>query len=274
MQANLCKKSSHLQFTWEMQDAGKSCEMESIWSLNLCINMSSEQLEFAMRLIPLAAILLLASVSGSGQSQSPTALAQLPTGTLTGNIYSNDALGVTFHIPPGWTANLDGSHPLLFGNDPHAPANHCTRILMRFQAPHKVKGWFTAWGVLIAIDPDCLGAGPFPVSGAVQDAEQINDFAEKLYQIYHPAPFFPPGGVDISANPPEGPRGSVTVALTGKGLRDVDDSDPSIKRTPVPISTLFSITQAPKFWIAWAELADDRSNTELARGTALEVKSN
>jgi hypothetical protein len=227
-----------------------------------------------MRFAAIAAVIFLASASAFAQSPTPGALAQLPGGTLADNIYSNDALGVTFHIPPSWTANLDNSDSFSFGNDPKGPAGRCTRILLRYQAPHKVKGWFTAWGILIAIDPACLGAGPFPVSADVAYSAQVNDFAEKIYRFYHPSPFFPPGGVDVSANVPQGRQGPLTVTLMGKGVQDIDESDPSTKRTPVPISTRFSITPTPKFWVAWAQLADDRSNAELMRDAGLDVAIN
>ncbi|MGA3131421.1 MAG: hypothetical protein ABSD59_11515 [Terracidiphilus sp.] len=227
-----------------------------------------------MRFSPIAAVIFLASASAFAQLPNPSALAQLPGGTLADNIYSNDALGVTFHVPTGWTANLDNGNSFFFGNDPNALANRCTRVLMRYQAPRKVKGWFIAWGVLVAIDPVCLGAGPFPVSADISYSAQVNDFAEKIYRFYHPAPFFPPGGVDVSANVPQGRQGPLTVTLMGKGVRDIDESDPTTKRTPVPISTRFSITPTPKFWVAWAQMADDRSNAELMRDAGLDVSAN
>jgi hypothetical protein len=62
------------------------------------------------------------------------------------------------------------------------------------------------------------------------------------------------------------------VYLEGKGLRDVDEIDPSIKRTPVPVTTLFSITQTPQFWVGWAEMDDERSKREAMQHAGIEVK--
>ena len=190
---------------------------------------------------------------------------------LSGNTYSNDELGVIFHFPAGWTANFDPGHSVSFGKDPDGPANRCTRILLRFQSPRKVKGWFRAWGALLAIDPDCLATAPFPASAGQENAAQINDFAERIYQLYHPAPFFPPSGVDISADHAGAQNGPVTVYLEGKGLRDIDETDPTTKRDPVPVSTIFAIMRAPGLWVAWASMADDHSRAELIKKAKLEV---
>jgi hypothetical protein len=227
-----------------------------------------------MRLKIIAAVLFCASVGAFGQSLRVTGLSQLPDGTLSGNAYSNDALGVIFHFPAGWTANLDSGHSVSFGKDPDGPANRCTRILLRFQAPRKIKGWFIAWGILFAIDPACLGVGPFPVSADPKNAAQINDFAEKIFGLYHPAPFFPPGGFDVFANRDEARNGPVIVYLEGKGYRNIDETDPSIKKTPVSVSTLFSLTKAPQLWVGWAEMDDDRSKADMTRKAQIEVKVN
>jgi len=224
-----------------------------------------------MRAALIAAVALLSSVKAFAQLPSPMiALAQLPDGTLSGNAYSNDALGVIFHLPPSWNANLDQGHSVSFGKDPDGLANECTRILERFESPRRVKGWFTAWGILFAIDPDCLSIGPFPTSPETSNT-RVDDLANKIYQLYHPAPFFPPGKLDVSADRLEWPNGPVIIFLRGKGFRDVDEVDPTRKREPVPVSTEFVVTHTGKYWLGWAAIADDRSRGELTK-SKLQVK--
>jgi hypothetical protein len=228
-----------------------------------------------MRARSIALAALLAPCCAFAQLPSPglTALAQVPAGSLSGNTYSNDSLGVIFHFPPGWTANLDPGHSVSFGKDPDGPANQCTRILLRYEAPRKVKGWFTAWGILFAVDPNCLGAGPFPTSAESEDGTKINAFAGKIFELYHPAPFFPPGGGDVFAKRAgDQGEGPVVVYLEGHGLRNVDEADPSVKRTPVPVTTLFSLTQAPELWVGWAEMDDEHSKKETEQHARIEVK--
>jgi hypothetical protein len=87
-----------------------------------------------------AAFALFVSAGVFGQPPSPTALAQLPNGTISGETYSNDALGVIFHLPSSWTASLDAGRLVFFGRKPDGPANKCTRVLLRYEAPRKVKG--------------------------------------------------------------------------------------------------------------------------------------
>jgi hypothetical protein len=226
-----------------------------------------------MRLRIIASFALLASAIALGQSPGTSSLSQLPDGEISGNAYTNGALGVIFHFPKDWSANLDSGHSVTFGKDPDGPANRCTRILLRWQSPRKVKGWFTAWGVLFAIDPVCLGVDPFPSSVESGNSGQINDFAGKIYALYHPAPFFPPGGVDIFAERAgDETNGPIIVSLRGKGSRNIDEIDPSITRTPVAVNTQFALGQAQEFWVGWAEMDDDRSKSEMERVAKIEIK--
>ena len=133
-----------------------------------------------------------------------------------------------------------------------------------------MNGWFTAWGILFAIDPDCLSIGPFPNSPETSNT-RVDDFASKIVQLYHPAPFFPPGTLDVSADRLEWPSGPVVVYLRGKGFRNVDEIDPTRKRRPVPVSTEFVLTQGAKYWLGWAAIADDDSRAELSKSN-LQVK--
>jgi hypothetical protein len=228
-------------------------------------------MDWSMRAMALAALILLASGTAFGQLPSPMiALAQLPDGTLSGNVYSNNALGVIFHLPSGWNGSLDPGHSVVFGKDPDGLANRCTRILERFESPRKVKDWFSAWGIVFAIDPNCLSIGSFPTSPETSNS-QVDDLAQKIYQLYHPAPFFPPGKLDVSADRLEWPSGPVIIYLRGKGYRNVDEVDPMRKREPVPVNTEFVVTHGTNYWLGWAAIADDHSRAELAR-SQLQVK--
>lgn len=223
-----------------------------------------------MRIEVFATIVLLASTAVFGQVPLSLGLTQIPDGLLSGDAYTNDALGVVLHIPKGWTANLVAGNSVSFGKDPNGPANRCTRILLRYESPRKVKGWFSSWEIFFAIDPECLGIGPFPTSPEPTNT-RVDDLATKIYQLYNPAPFFPPGTLDVSADRLEGPSGPVIIYLRGKGSRNVDEIDPTRKREPVAVSTEFVLTHGEKYWFGWAAIADNKSRAELSK-SGLQIK--
>ena len=215
-----------------------------------------------------AAALFIATSSVFGQSFQFTrpALSLIPDGTLADNTYTNDELGMVFHFPQGWAGKLDSGHSVVFGKDPNGPANKCTRILLRYESPRKVKGWFSGWGIVFAIDPDCLSIGPFPASPETRNT-RVDDLARKIVQLYHPAPFFPPGTLDVSADRLEWPSGPVIICLRGNGSRNVDEIDPTRKRDPVPVSTEFVVTQGSTYWLGWAAIVDHHSRDELSKSS-------
>lgn len=221
---------------------------------------------------PLYLVAMFFAVSFLSSAQSPTSprLDGFQSGSISGNVYTNDDFGVIFHFPSDWTADLDPGRSVTFGKDPNGPANKCMRILLRYRAQREVKGWFHSWGILFAIDPACLNAGTFPTSAEQENMNEVNAFAEQIFKLFHPAPFFPPGGVDIFARSPQAETSSVIVYLSGKGNRNIDESDHEQK--PVPVSTLFAVTPGPQSWIGWAEMDDDKSKGDMMKHCRIEIK--
>ena len=214
-----------------------------------------------MRLGVIAAFVLAMSSCAFAQPSRSTALAHLPEGAVSESVYTNDAAGVIFPLPTGWIVAPNSEEPVILDLDPNGLANLCSRILLRYEAPGKVEGKFVAWGVLLAIDPGCLSAGPFPRS--MKDKDKIQRAAKEVVDSFKHSPFFPPDGVDISATLPEGEPRPVIVILEGHGTLNLYNDDPAHEKKFEPVSTLFVVTEAPPYWIAWAAVVDDASKNTL-----------
>src|SRR5437764_5962130 len=56
-------------------------------------------------------------------------LSQLSPGTLSGNTYTNGAVGVSYEVPQGWTSTPDPSGPARIDpRHPESPMNQCTKV--------------------------------------------------------------------------------------------------------------------------------------------------
>jgi hypothetical protein len=76
-----------------------------------------------MRNFLFAAVLSLFTLEAVGGGSPKLQLSQLPDGTLSGNIYMNEAVGLSYKIPSGWLATPDPSNytPFMspYGNAVH-----------------------------------------------------------------------------------------------------------------------------------------------------------
>jgi hypothetical protein len=182
---------------------------------------------------------------------------QLPDGTLSGGIYSNDTLGLRYKVPSGWIATVGAGDPadLGFRVPDGRPASQCLRILFHAQ---QTKGGFNSQESIFAIDPACFAEVKFPES--IKDKKKIVRFAEKITKSFSKTPFISRHGADVSAG---ALAGRVVVILTGDDVISADDGSIETAKKALHVNTLVSVTQTNGYWVAWTALADDPAREQL-----------
>lgn len=220
-----------------------------------------------MRFDATAVLLFCLSIGVLGQSPQTTRLSQIADGTLSGNTYTNDDLGMTFLFPHDWMAAVNPEMPALFNPDAGALANRCTRILLEYDSK---PGDSTAKGVVFAIDPACLGIGPFPPAGV--EKEKLEAFNRRIAEIYSRSTFFPPSGVNLYAFRGSGAKNRLFLGMEGAAVVSPPGGDPGVKREPVSMNTLFVLVDVDKCWVGWAIVADDKAKDEFAKYSRMTVK--
>ena len=199
------------------------------------------------------------SLGEAGLGSSTSTISQMPDGTLSGNFYSNQALGLSYEFPSGWTATPDPKGPVsLDGRKPNEPANRCSKILLSLQAPHHIEGRFTSIATLFAIDPTCFPGAEFPHS--LEERNKIRKMADKIIGPFSHTPYFSPYGVTISAL---NSQGRVLIQLTGGVIINAVEGRPAPAKEPLKVNTSFTFTESKGYWVVWAYLADDPSTEEL-----------
>ena len=139
-----------------------------------CINWRRRKVARVRNLLILLA-LTLSPLGAVGLGSPGSKISQLPDGVLSGNVYSNDALGLKFNFPRGWIATADPKGPIGLGfRTQDGPVDQCIKVLLSFQAPHPVEGRFSSGGDVIVIDPGCFSDLEFPTSA---NKKKVQDFA-------------------------------------------------------------------------------------------------
>ena len=163
-------------------------------------------------LIPMTLIFFVLGAFGLGPSKSK--ISQLPDGTLSGNLYTNDALGLQYDIPSGWIATADPKGPAkLDGLKPDGLANRCSKVLLRLDAPYQVEGRFNSMATLLAIDPGCISAPDFPHS--IEERDEVGKVVDKVFKVFKNTPYISPFGIHYVAFMSHGRKGKVIFQLTG-----------------------------------------------------------
>jgi hypothetical protein len=196
--------------------------------------------------------------------QSSPAVSGIPEGTLSGNTYANEALGISWQFPEGWTASTDPSRTEVIDPDhPKGRARQCSRVLVWLRAPQASADRFSSVAALIAIDPTCLSHAEFPkqLPDAKHDVDAVVDAVIKNFKR---SPFFSPYGVKIIAFPsPDSKR--VTIDLTGAMTINAISGSPAPRKEPLDVYTDFSVTEWRTYWMAIASVADESSDAELRK---------
>ena len=93
----------------------------------------------------MAVLVSLISLGAAAQQQNKLQLSQIPNGTISGNTYVNDALGVSYQVPDGWKGNPDPKDIRLDWRSADRVANKCSRILLWLTPMSKIEGKFKAF---------------------------------------------------------------------------------------------------------------------------------
>jgi hypothetical protein len=190
---------------------------------------------------------------------APTSkISQLPDGTLSGNIYLNDTLGLSFEFPSGWTATLDPKKAQsLDYRKPDEQANVCSKVLLSLEAPHPVEGRFNSIATLFAIDPGCFSGTEFP---RTLDKAKIVKLTDKIIKTYSHSPYISPYGAYYEGYESQG---HVFIRLTHGVIINALVGHPAAKKEPLNVNDSITLTESNGYWVAWAYLADDPSAEEL-----------
>jgi hypothetical protein len=211
-----------------------------------------------MRNLPMFTVVTLFALGAAALGSSKSKISQLPDGTLSGNVYSNDALGLSYEFPSGWTATADPKRPVnLDSRKPDGLVNQCSKILLSLEAPRKTEGRFTSVATLFAIDPGCFPGTEFPHS---MDKGKIQKVADKIIRSFSNTPYISPDGAYVVGY---WSQGRVIIHLTGGVIVNAVEGPHPATKEPLHLNISFIFTESNGYWVAWAFAADDPSAEEL-----------
>jgi hypothetical protein len=218
-----------------------------------------------MRNFAVTLLLVFAGLGSAGYGASKSKVSELPAGAMSGNTYVNDAVGVSYQFPVQWNASPDPKGETRIHPKPDVPANRCSKILLRLEAPAKTEGKFTSVAALLAVDPECLSGGTFPQS--VEEKDKIEKVAKRTTKAFADTPFISPFHTDVY---PFTLQGRVVIQLTGALIINANAvENHAAPKEPLRINTSFTLTESNGYWIAWVYTADDPSAEELKKATVV-----
>lgn len=162
------------------------------------------------------ALLMSLAFVPSGRAQSKhdeggIGLAQVDPGHVSGNIYSNNALGFTYDFPAGWKISdkaaqqktMETGHNANYGDSPEAQREHettmkCMRVLLWANKPQPTnpeEGLDPA-AIVFAFSPSCFPDVTFPSSS--EDRQGIKNAVEFLRDAFNGSPLVSQGEQKIS----------------------------------------------------------------------------
>jgi hypothetical protein len=215
-----------------------------------------------MRTGILIACFVITAVCAAAKTKPSARIAALPEGKLSGHVYTNEALGITYDYPSDWTASTDSKETIdLDPSHPNGASVQCSRSLLTLKAPSPSEERFSGWAEVIVIDPGCLTKVQFPRSPF--DKQGINDTVDVIIHFFKHSPFFSPYGVRCQASAPEG---RMQLLLTGAMTINAIESPighPATAKEPFDVHTSFFVVQSNGFWIVRAYVADGPAEQEL-----------
>jgi len=228
-----------------------------------------------MRNVLVTALLALSTLGLFAQKSK---IPELPSGTLSGNVYTNDAVGLTVEFPREWhvvtgqqwhvaTYSLDGAHLDPIHHDYQGLADQCSKVLLLLNAPGVAKEQFASFAALLAIDPACFSSEAFPQS--TDQEERILKLVEKVGLAFVDTPFIPPTQVRVQASTAQGRVVITTTDMTPVAIMNDENGRPSTTEPPLECHTLFAFTESKGYWVAWAYLADKASAEQLKKVRAV-----
>ena len=207
------------------------------------------------------------SENGPKAPATPHHIGQLAIGTVSGNVFTNNALGFSFQFPEGWVVAdkttqervVNSGHEFAWGNDPAAVREHeaveqCSRILL----------WTSKYAegtktdevnpliAIIAFDSACLPGVEFPHS--TTDTDAIRRLAIQISRSLAGTPFIGKGQSSVRAFEVQN---RVMLDLSSAFKVDV----PSRKQ-PFDAFTSVNFTEDNGYWVMWMFMNGSQSGLD------------
>lgn len=205
---------------------------------------------------------------------SSTRIAHLNPGVVSGNIYTNDALGFTYEFPTGWIVNdkekqdktMEAGHQFAWGNTPSAAREHeaiqqCDRILLfvtKYPEGTVTEGPNPLIAVMAA-DSACFPGTHFPMS--LDDHDAIKELAQEVVRSFAYTPFIAKGQNSVNA-----------YTVQGHVMLDISASfavSRPATNAPLNVFTSLELTQAKDYFVVWGFVSGSQNGLQELKRTTI-----
>ena len=186
------------------------------------------------------------------QQGTKSGLTGISDGTLVGNRYTNDSVGVAYQVPDGWKATPDPAGPTNI--DPRGAgkaANRCTKVLLTLSPESHIEGKFTSAAILFAVDAKCLGTRAFPQSPSAPEVLQV---AKRIGDTFNYTAYLSPYGNGVHPRQ-DGDR--VVIDLSGELTVNAWERGVKREKEPLRVVTSLSVTESNGWIVAWGFAAEE-----------------
>src|ERR1700691_869127 len=207
-----------------------------------------------------------------GDLAVPSRIAQLDRGVVSEDLYTNEALGLSYQYPKGWVVAdkatqekvIEAGHQAAWGNNPaaaieHGAAQRCTRNLLwvnKYPAGTKTEA-VNPLIAMIAADPGCSHDFRFPTS--IDDKEGIEAAARQVSGWLAEAPFLSGGHRSVSA--------FVTQRHVMLDVSSSSTLSVAGNKDPVAIFASLYFTECKGYLVAWMFVSGSQSGLDELKKT-------
>ena len=198
---------------------------------------------------------------------SPTHIAQLRLGVVSGNTYTNDMLGFSFQFPSAWVVAdkatqdkvVEAGHQFAYGNDSAAAREHeiakeCGRVLLSAsQYPEGTKtDEVNPLVAIMAFDSACLPGVHLPNS--TSDTDAIRQLGVQIARSLSGTPFFGKGQNKIRA-----------FVLQNRMMVDLSSGfkvNVPTGKQPIDVFSSVIFTEDSNYWVMWLFMNGSQSGLD------------
>jgi hypothetical protein len=216
--------------------------------------------------------------SGGPVPQPSGRIKDLSPGTVSGNNYTNGALGLSYQFPAGWYVAdkatqekvIEAGHEAAWGNSPtaareHEAAQKCMKILLwtnKYAEGTRTED-VNPLIVVSAADPDCFPNTKFPTSS--DDQETIRQAAEALVRSFQGTPVVGQGSMKLGTLTAQG-----HLFLEVSGVSQVNvPGHPG----PIELHNSMVFTSANNFWVIWMFSSGSEAGLQELKNTNITFSS-
>lgn len=219
--------------------------------------------------------------SGSNVPMRTGRIKGLSPGAVSGNIYTNDTLGLSYQFPVGWHLAdkatqekvIEAGHEAAWGSSPSAAAEHevwqeCSRVLLyttKYPEDTRTED-VNPLIVISAFDPDCVPGAEvpeFPTSS--DDEESIRQIGQGLVDYFPRTPLVRQGSMQLATSMAQGHlflhlSGVIQVSVPGRS-------------TPVKLHNSIVITSVNDFWVMWGFSSGSEAGLQELKDTKIKFSA-